>query len=163
MKIPATVVQMVEISSQKLKRLESLVTALREFVDQLRGDDYELTPELRERIDTFRKENRCLFCGKPFAPDDKITRGDHADCYALLHGRVKRGESTMRDIVAKGWINPETAPPGRKRSKRPDPMRNGPSLSDSEEGKKTNGENKASGQTPGQPKRRKPKNHTNSD
>jgi hypothetical protein len=111
---------MAQLSDKQVARLESLVVALQELVDSLRGKDVELPAEIAERIATFRREKRCLYCELPLT--GKVSRGCHAGCYVLLTRRIKSGETTKREVVARGWMDPHTEPSGRK-PKRPDPMR----------------------------------------
>lgn len=109
-----------QISDRQVTRLASLVVALQELVDSLRADGIILTPEQLARIEKFRQESRCLFCGEALAGETR--RGCHQACYNKLKTRIDKGEITTQEAVDKGWFNPTAEKPGRK-STLPDPMR----------------------------------------
>ena len=117
---------MAEIDFKQIARLETVLVALQEVVDALRGQSVTISPEAAKRIENFRRELRCLFCELPLGKG-KSTRGCHQVCYTKLQRRINRGEISLQQAVDKGWINPVAEAPGRK-SGRPDPMRDSPPL-----------------------------------
>jgi hypothetical protein len=115
---------MAQINDKQIAKLRSLIVSLQDFADSIEADADKLTEDLSSRIEKFKRDERCLYCGLPLEKE-RPTRGCHPSCYNLLNQRIFRGKLTRAEAITNGWMNPVADKPGRKTG-RPDPMRDLP-------------------------------------
>jgi hypothetical protein len=91
-----------------------LVVASLEALLASEEEHFVVPPEVAALVEQRIAARICLACLLPILPDEPDRRGDHLACYNTLLTRVRRQETTLKEIIESGKLLPEGRKPGRK-------------------------------------------------
>lgn len=103
---------MPNLRDNEVTKLAALVLKLQDFVERLRNEGVQLTPEQQAYLDEMKEKKLCLVCKKPH--EGSIRRGSHQSCYNGVLAQINKGLMSTQQAVDKGIYNPVAEKPGRK-------------------------------------------------
>ncbi len=62
----------------------------------------KLTKEGEERYNRLRSENKCLHCGEPLVPGEKVVCGCHVGCDQSQRNAINTGRTTQNQLIKEG-------------------------------------------------------------